>query len=87
MGRIWSRETKRVLELEPVFLREGFQKKNPEKLCPFDKPGEGGGKKKKKRPACAVIRIVQNKLPSASSELLFLFLFIFYYFFRCASIS
>ena len=47
MGRIWSRETKRVLELEPVFLREGFQKKNPEKLCPFDKPG-GGSKKRKK---------------------------------------
>ena len=46
LGRIWSRETKRVLELEPVFLREGFQKKNPEKLCPFDKPG--GSKKEKK---------------------------------------
>ena len=28
--------------------REGVQKNNPKKLCPFDKPG-GGGQKKEKR--------------------------------------
>ena len=55
LGRIWSRETKRVLELEPVFLREGFQKKNPEKLCPFDKPGGGGGVKKEEKRQTSIL--------------------------------
>ena len=31
-----------------AYIREGVREKNPEKLCPFDKAGEGGSKKEKK---------------------------------------
>ena len=34
--------------------REGVQKNNPKKLCPFDKPG-GGGVKKKKRGQISIL--------------------------------